>query len=133
MNKRNLMIKAHKIAKSIVAIVGDYMVAMKIALKQAWGEKMNISISQFSGSIAQKEYARDIIEGGISYCNDVIERYEAKDQSKPKVARVLAKEKARLARIMDLVNGGKKINSKMIIESSKKVELAHNKQFVIDL
>lgn len=38
MNKRNLMIKAHNIAKSIVSAVGDYQVAMKIALKQAWGE-----------------------------------------------------------------------------------------------
>jgi len=39
--KRNLMVQAHKIAKSIVAIVGDYMVAMKIALKQAW-ERANM-------------------------------------------------------------------------------------------
>lgn len=34
--KHNLMIQAHRIAKSIVKVVGDYMVAMKIALKQAW-------------------------------------------------------------------------------------------------
>lgn len=45
MNKRKLMIKAHKIAKSIVAIVGDYMVAMKIALKQAWGEVKMLKVS----------------------------------------------------------------------------------------
>lgn len=38
MNKRNLMTQAHKIAKSIVAAVGDYMIAMKIALKKTWGE-----------------------------------------------------------------------------------------------
>lgn len=44
MNKRSLMIEAHKIAKQIVAIVGAYMVAMKLALKQAWekvGNKMD--------------------------------------------------------------------------------------------
>lgn len=41
MNKQALMTKAHKIAKSIVSAVGNYMVAMKIALKQAWSEMMN--------------------------------------------------------------------------------------------
>lgn len=44
MNKRELMSKAHAEARKIVAIVGDYMVALKITLKKAWSEIMNKSI-----------------------------------------------------------------------------------------
>ena len=38
MNKQDLMKKAHKLAKEIVSMVGDYLVSLKIALKKAWSE-----------------------------------------------------------------------------------------------
>lgn len=40
MNKSNLMKAAHKIAKQTVAIVGDYLIDLKLALKTVWGEAM---------------------------------------------------------------------------------------------
>lgn len=44
MNKRELMTKAHAEAKKIVAVVGDYLVALKITLKKAWSEMMSKNI-----------------------------------------------------------------------------------------
>lgn len=36
MSKRNLMKQAHKLAKELVEKVGDYMIALKLALKKIW-------------------------------------------------------------------------------------------------
>ncbi|EPQ9603941.1 hypothetical protein ACUYUN_002593 [Staphylococcus pseudintermedius] len=36
MKKRHMMKSAHKIAKEIVFLVGDYMIALKLALKEVW-------------------------------------------------------------------------------------------------
>ncbi len=36
MNKRHMMKSAHKIAKMIKHLVGDYMIALKLALKEVW-------------------------------------------------------------------------------------------------
>lgn len=36
MSKKNLMKQAHKLAKELVKKVGDYMVALKLALKKVW-------------------------------------------------------------------------------------------------
>lgn len=36
MSRRNLMKQAHKLAKKIVEKVGDYMIALKLALKKIW-------------------------------------------------------------------------------------------------
>lgn len=36
MSKKNLMKQAHKLAKKIVENVGDYMIALKLALKKIW-------------------------------------------------------------------------------------------------
>ncbi len=36
MSKRNLMKQAHKLAKKIVEKVGDYIIALKLALKKVW-------------------------------------------------------------------------------------------------
>lgn len=36
MSKKNLMKQAHKLAKKIVEKVGDYMIALKLALKKIW-------------------------------------------------------------------------------------------------
>lgn len=44
MNKRDLMIKAHKIAKATARLVGDYMVAMKLALKKVWADASEVTI-----------------------------------------------------------------------------------------
>lgn len=38
MNKQALFTNAHRIARSIAAAVGNYMVAFKLALKQAWSD-----------------------------------------------------------------------------------------------
>lgn len=40
MNKSDLMKAAHKIAKQTVAIVGDYLISLKLALKTVWGKMM---------------------------------------------------------------------------------------------
>ena len=66
MNKQALMTKAHKIAKSIVAAVGDYQVAMKIALTNAWGEmKMNakITVTSKTGTVVELIKTATGIEG----------------------------------------------------------------------
>jgi hypothetical protein len=36
MSKKNLMKQAHKLAKKIVEKVGDYIIALKLALKKVW-------------------------------------------------------------------------------------------------
>lgn len=36
MSKKQIMKQAHKIAKKIVKAVGNYMVALKLALKKIW-------------------------------------------------------------------------------------------------
>jgi len=131
----NVFTEAWKIAKeAVVKFGGKASEFFAEALRMAWAIKKGgrmIATDRFTGTPAQKEYARDIIIGGVNYCKDVIARYESKDQSKPKVARVLSFEKSRLEKIMSMVDGGKKINSKKIIESSRKVECAYNKQFII--
>lgn len=38
MKKKTIMIEAHKIARKTVQAVGDYMVALKLALKQIWAK-----------------------------------------------------------------------------------------------
>jgi hypothetical protein len=44
MNKQALFTNAHRIARSIAAAVGNYMVAFKLALKQAWSDlKMTVT------------------------------------------------------------------------------------------
>lgn len=46
MNKQALFTNAHRIARSIAAAVGNYMVAFKLALKKAWSEiKMTIEFT----------------------------------------------------------------------------------------
>lgn len=36
--KKTIMFEAHKIARKMVKLVGDYMVALKLALKQVWAK-----------------------------------------------------------------------------------------------
>ena len=68
MNKRDLMIKAHKIAKATVAVVGDYMIAMKLALKKVWSE-MSDKILREVGHASGKIVVRMDAEGRV-FVND---------------------------------------------------------------
>lgn len=55
MSKKTLMKQAHKIAKKIVKEVGNYMVALKLALKKIWAMakagRKRMSDSAFKGTI----------------------------------------------------------------------------------
>lgn len=55
MSKKALMKQAHKIAKKIVKEVGNYMVALKLALKKIWAMakagRKRMSDSAFKGAI----------------------------------------------------------------------------------
>lgn len=49
MNKQALFTTAHRIARSIASAVGNYMIAFKLALKQAWNQaKMSNEIDVVS-------------------------------------------------------------------------------------
>ncbi|MBE0470597.1 MAG: hypothetical protein IBX55_13950 [Methyloprofundus sp.] len=55
MNKSKMMKKAHLIASLNVAKVGDYMVALKLALKKVWADiKEQAAEAQEVGSVAIK-------------------------------------------------------------------------------
>lgn len=55
MSKKQIMKQAHKIAKKIVKEVGNYMVALKLALKKIWAMakagRKRMSDSAFKGAI----------------------------------------------------------------------------------
>lgn len=63
MSKKQIMKQAHKIAKKIVKAVGNYMVALKLALKKIWAMakagRKRMSDSAFKGvvyELTHKEY-----------------------------------------------------------------------------
>ncbi len=65
MNKQALFTNAHRIARSIAAAVGNYMVAFKLALKQAWSEiKMTI---EFTTGVAAN--GKDYVEAAAGTVN----------------------------------------------------------------
>ena len=55
MTKKQMMIQAHKMAKKLVAKTGNYMIALKFALKQIWtmvkAGRKRMSESAFKGAI----------------------------------------------------------------------------------
>ena len=55
MTKKQMMIQAHKMAKKLVAKTGNYMIALKFALKQIWAMvkagRKRMSESAFKGAI----------------------------------------------------------------------------------
>lgn len=62
MSKKTLMKQAHKIAKKIVKEVGNYMVALKLALKKIWAMakagRKRMSDSAFKGAIYELKHKK---------------------------------------------------------------------------
>ena len=55
MNKQKLMKKAHLLARLDAALVGDYMIALKLALKKVWADiKEQAEEGKEAGSVAIK-------------------------------------------------------------------------------
>lgn len=47
MTKKHMMVSAHRIAKEIVKEVGDYMIALKLALKEVWRQVKKYNKKRF--------------------------------------------------------------------------------------
>ena len=74
--KRNVMKRAHQIAKTLE---GDYRARMSLALRQAWQawkEERKVELVKLTGSEKQIAWAEDIRRGNIEYLKDQIENFE---------------------------------------------------------
>ena len=75
--RKEIMVKAHKIAKAIVAEVGEYVIALSIGLKQAWKEFKEGVEKEITGvSEKQIKYAKDLLRQSMDFLVASPERYE---------------------------------------------------------
>lgn len=58
MTKKQMMVSAHKIAKQIVKFVGDYMVALSLALKEVWRQVKTYNKKRFGAEAIYSAAAR---------------------------------------------------------------------------
>lgn len=67
MSKKNLMKQAHKLAKKIVEKVGDYMIALKLALKKIWvmvkAGRKKMSDTAFKSAVYELTYQKKDYNG----------------------------------------------------------------------
>lgn len=65
MSKKQIMKQAHKIAKKIVKEVGNYMVALKLALRKIWAMvkagRKRMSDSAFKGAVYELTHKKERI------------------------------------------------------------------------
>ena len=69
MSKKQIMKQAHKLAKKLVEKVGNYMIALKLALKKIWAMakagRKRMSDSAFKGAVCQLPQSKDM--GLVTY------------------------------------------------------------------
>ena len=71
--KRNLMKRAHEIARSLE---GDYRARMSLALRQAWKEVKEVELVKLTGTEKQIAWAEDIRKANISHLQDCLKDFE---------------------------------------------------------
>jgi len=71
--KRNVMKKAHQIAKGLE---GDYRIRMSLALRQAWKEVKKVELVKLTGTEKQIAWAEEIRKANISHLQDCLNNFE---------------------------------------------------------
>ena len=71
--KRNIMRRAHQIAKNLE---GDYRARMSLALRQAWKEVKKVELVKLTGTEKQIAWAEEIRKANISHLQDCLEGFE---------------------------------------------------------
>ena len=71
--KRNLMKRAHQIAKGLE---GDYRARMSMALRQAWKEVKKVELVKLIGTEKQVAWAEEIRKANIAHLQDRLKDFE---------------------------------------------------------